>query len=59
MARDQAITEASKKSTPDVDPTGRDIMARQFAAALADPTGREVIARQCSAKAALPSSADL
>jgi hypothetical protein len=58
MAQDHAITETSKKPNPGGDPTGRDIMARQFAAALADPTGREVIAGQWSAKIAFPPSAD-
>jgi hypothetical protein len=58
MARDQTITEPSKKPNPAADPTGCDIMARHFAAALVHPTGREVIARRCSAKVALPSSLD-
>jgi hypothetical protein len=52
MARAQATDVLSTKSTPGADPTGREIMARQFAAASIDPTGREV--RQCPAQKDTP-----
>jgi hypothetical protein len=50
MGRAQATDVLSAKSTPGTDPTGREIMARQFAAAPIDPTGREVMIRQRSAQ---------
>jgi hypothetical protein len=57
MARDPAADQISKKGILGPDPTGRYIMARQFAAAFIDPTGREIIARQWSAqKIIAPSS---
>jgi hypothetical protein len=50
MERDQTTEGLSTKPIPGADPTGREIMARQFAAASMDPTGREAMSRQCAAQ---------
>ncbi len=54
MERNQAIEGLSKKLITGADPTGREIMARQFAAASIDPTGREAMVRQYSAQKSPP-----
>jgi hypothetical protein len=51
MERIQATGGVSANSTQGADPTGREVMARQFAAASVDPTGRETMIRQCATKA--------
>jgi hypothetical protein len=58
MERAQATDVLSTKSTHGADPTGRKIMARQFAAASIDPTGGEAMIRQCSAQNDAPAASE-
>jgi hypothetical protein len=54
MDRVQTTDVLSAKATPSADPTGRKIVARQFAVASIDPTGRNVLAHQFSAQTDVP-----